>query len=157
MEQLGTILDVADPVLRAALLAFALAALGAATRWLNVKTSDEKERHATRRLADLAHLTTSEAEQATVRVLKANGGWNADAAVALRSTVRDIVLRHLGEKGAKNMRKTYGLSKRDFNGLITSHIESAVSRYSGDVPTIKPGAPEEANPDSDTSPIENGD
>lgn len=101
-----------------------------ANQWLRSRVHSASFQCATDRLTALTQNAVAEAEQTVVKTLKEDGGkWSEpETQRAVRDGVADVVKRHLGTRGMKELEGCLGIGAKEIEGMIHTHIEAAISR-----------------------------
>lgn len=119
-----------------------------ATEWFNAKIEKAKSdaktaesaahyeafRCFTERLTQLATKAVDEVEQTMVRELKADKKWNVDTARKARDTAVEIMVRHAGEDGLKELQHCGKIGLDALMGMFRTYVESEVVRRGSSTP-----------------------
>lgn len=106
--------------------------LGFAAKWLKSHVGDARFQGAVDKLTHLATQAVHEQEQNMVKALKVSGDWNLTTQLAAKDKAREVVERHLGERGLAALQVGMEHSGSDgrivVRGMLDSAIEAAVFR-----------------------------
>lgn len=133
-------LNVVVPALVTVLGTFVTVGVSRANAWLRSKVHNESFQCASNRLDKLVGDAVAEAERTLVRDYRdaaADGVLSREDGEKVRDGVVDVVKRHLGDKGQKELLGCLGHT--DFSvieGMIRTRIEAAVGRAKSEVASV---------------------
>lgn len=127
-EITAQILNVIGPLIVTALGALATWVTWKLKDWLNAKVHDARFHCATEKISHFTANAIAEAEQTTVKQLKKDGKWDVEKAKTVRDSVVDVVKRHLGPQGLKELKGCLGHDEKVIEGMIRTQIESFLNK-----------------------------
>ncbi len=127
-EIVKSLLDTVLPVLGTALASLITMLVWKAQKWLDARIHDARFHCATHKIATLTTNAVNEAEQTHVRHLRKTDSWDTDRALEIRDGVVEVVKRHLGSRGVKELTGCLGIKEPAIEGMIRTHIEAAVHK-----------------------------
>lgn len=124
------LMDILVPAVVALLGGLISLMLARANQWLRSRVHSASFQCATDRLTALTQNAVAEAEQTVVKTLKEDHEKWSDPETqrAVRDGVADVVKRHLGPRGMKEMQGCLGIGAKEIEGMIHTHIEAVISR-----------------------------
>lgn len=131
-EITAQILETVGPLLVTALGTLATWVVWKLKDWINAKVHDARFHCATEKIAHFTQNAIAEAEQTIVKDLKAQDGkWTPEAQKAVRDNVVEVVKRHFGARGLKELKGCLGHDEKVIEGMIRTQIEATLNKAIG--------------------------